>query len=311
MEAASLHNDLAQGPEGGRAFWLRANDGVRLRLAHWPGGDAGTILLFPGRTEYIEKYGRVAADLVAAGYHLLIIDWRGQGLSDRMHEDPRIGHVEAFADYQRDVQVMTALADGLSLPEPRFLLAHSMGSAIGLRALHNGLAVKASVFCSPMWKIYIGIATRPFARWISFAMRQAGREQAFLPGRSGLTMIENSEFEQNGLTNDPETWDYMVSQVTRLPELALGGPSVRWFDEAFRETLSLRHMAPPKDMPTLTMLGQQDSIIDIRAAEALMADWPEGEVYTFDPAEHELMMEVPEVREAFLAKTLALFRAHG
>lgn len=311
MESAPLHNDLAEGPEGGRAFWVRANDGVRLRLAHWPGGDQGTILLFPGRTEYVEKYGRVAADLVAAGYHVLTIDWRGQGLSDRLHEDPRIGHVEAFADYQRDVAVMTALADGLALPGARFLLAHSMGSAIGLRALHNGLAVKASVFCSPMWKIYIGIATRPFARWISFAMRQAGREQAFLPGRSGHTMIENPEFDQNGLTNDEGTWSYMVSQVTRLPELALGGPSVRWFDEAFRETLALRRMDPPGAMPTLTMLGQQDSIVDIRAAEELMADWPDGEVHTFDPAEHELMMEVPEVRRAFLDKTLAHFRAHG
>ncbi|WP_323032714.1 hypothetical protein [Paracoccus sp. (in: a-proteobacteria)] len=34
-----------------RAFWLRAEDGVRLRAAHWAaGGASGTVLLFPGRT---------------------------------------------------------------------------------------------------------------------------------------------------------------------------------------------------------------------------------------------------------------------
>jgi len=59
---------MAEGPEGGYALWLTADDGVRLRAVHWPKeGARGTVLLMPGRTEYCEKYGRTASELAARG----------------------------------------------------------------------------------------------------------------------------------------------------------------------------------------------------------------------------------------------------
>ena len=111
--------DVAEGPAGATALWLRAGDGVRLRMGHWPAGrhDAapeepagpaeeararGTILMFPGRTEYLEKYGPTAAEFTRRGYAFAAIDWRGQGLSDRLHADRRLGHVGRFTDYQLD-----------------------------------------------------------------------------------------------------------------------------------------------------------------------------------------------------------------
>ena len=80
MELAPFDHALAEGPESARAYWITAADGVRLRVAVWPKDNArGTIVLFPGRTEYVEKYGRVAEELTAAGYAVTAIDWRGQG----------------------------------------------------------------------------------------------------------------------------------------------------------------------------------------------------------------------------------------
>jgi len=53
-------------------------------VGHWTGQHVkGTVLLFPGRTEYIEKYGPAAADFLARGFATVVIDWRGQGLADR------------------------------------------------------------------------------------------------------------------------------------------------------------------------------------------------------------------------------------
>ena len=67
---------MAEGPQDSRAYWVRAKDGIRIRVAHFPStGDRGTVLLFPGRTEYVEKYGRTAAELAEAGYHTIAIDW--------------------------------------------------------------------------------------------------------------------------------------------------------------------------------------------------------------------------------------------
>ena len=104
LEPAPFHADLAEGPAGARAHWVHTSDGLRIRLGHFPAEEPrGTVLLFPGRTEYIEKYGRTASDLAAGGYDTLCIDWRGQGLADRLLEDVRTGHVHVFEDYQRDV----------------------------------------------------------------------------------------------------------------------------------------------------------------------------------------------------------------
>ena len=91
---APFFRDIADGPGTGRAIWVHAEDGVRLRLGYWPlEGAKGTVLIMPGRTEYVEKYGRVARELAARGYAAVALDWRGQGLADRLGRVPSVGHV--------------------------------------------------------------------------------------------------------------------------------------------------------------------------------------------------------------------------
>ena len=55
IEKAPLFHALAEGPEGGQAWWLTAEDGVRLRLTLWGGGAKGTLFLFAVWAEYAEK----------------------------------------------------------------------------------------------------------------------------------------------------------------------------------------------------------------------------------------------------------------
>ena len=108
MTAAPLFAE-ADGPAGGVAYWLTTVDQIRIRVAVW-GHDAakGTVLLFPGRTEYVEKYGRAATDLLTRGYATVTVDWRGQGLADRLQPNAALGHVADFKDYQLDVDAVVA-----------------------------------------------------------------------------------------------------------------------------------------------------------------------------------------------------------
>ena len=74
LDPAPLYTDIAPGPDGGQAHWAETSDGKRIRLGHWPcAGARGTVLLFPGRTEYIEKYGLCAADFARRGLSLIHI----------------------------------------------------------------------------------------------------------------------------------------------------------------------------------------------------------------------------------------------
>ncbi|MBV0914094.1 alpha/beta fold hydrolase [Anianabacter salinae] len=298
-DAAPFLADLADGPEGGHAVWTHAADGVRLRIGLWPRADAaGTVLLFPGRTEYIEKYGRAARDLAARGLATVAIDWRGQGLADRLLPDAAPGHVADFADYQLDVAALVAVARAQGLPEPYTLIGHSMGGCIGLRAVMDGLPVKAAAFSAPMWGIAIAGMMRPAAWALSWAARRINLGHAYPPGTSGESYAAATPFDDNMLTRDREMFDYMRRQVVEKPELALGGPSYQWLNEALTECRALSRLPAP-DLPCVTFLGTHERIVDPGRIHARMAQWPRGRLEIVDGGEHETMMERPEVRARF------------
>lgn len=306
--AAPFFAEVADGPANGSAFWLTAEDGVRLRSAVWAGGQKGTVLLFPGRTEYAEKYGRAARDLQDRGYSTLAIDWRGQGLADRPLPDRSVGHVEDFSEYQRDVLVNVALARHLGLPEPYYLLAHSMGGCIGLRALMNGLPVRAAVFSAPMWGISIAAWMRPLAHLIAQVSGWVGQSHRFAPGTSDVSYVAEAEFGGNVLTTDPEMWRYMKRQIVERPELALAGPSIGWLKAALAECHSLS-LAPSPDVATITALGTAEKVVDPGPIHLRMGRWRGGRLDLYPGAEHEVIMEGQAIRQRFFDNLAELFDA--
>jgi len=293
---APLLQDVADGPAGGAAFWLTASDGVRIRVAQW-GSDAprGTVLLFPGRTEYIEKYGRAARDLQQRGFATLTIDWRGQGLADRLMINGALGHVGRFSDYQLDIAAMVAHATCQNLPRPWFLLAHSMGGCIGLRALVENLPVAAAAFTAPMWGIQMSAALRPVAWTLSGVSKPLRLSHLIAPGQQAETYVLRAEFAGNDLTNDPEMFDYMRAQLQAHPELAIGGPSLRWLNESLYEMRDLAAQPSPS-LPCLTFLGTEETIVDIPRIHHRMARWAGAELVTVPRAKHEIMMENATIR---------------
>lgn len=310
MHEAPLFDDVAHGPEGGAAWWLTAADGVRIRIGLWNRqGPKGTVLLFPGRTEYIEKYGHVAAHFAGCGYATLAIDWRGQGLSDRLTGDAMAGHVHQFEDYQKDVNAMVEAAARLDLPRPWHLLAHSMGGCIGLRSVMQGMEVQGCAFSSPMWGIHMAQALRPVAWSLSWGSRQLGMSHHYAPGTAGEHYVLAEPFETNKLTNDREMYDYMARQLRAHPELGLGGPSLHWLHEALSETRDMASLPSPA-RPCLTILGSDEQIVDVPRVEERMAQWPRGSLEMVPGGRHETLMDTLEMRTRLFQK-LCDFFAHA
>ncbi len=303
---APFHGDVAEGPERVDCRWLHAADGVRLRVAFWPGGTAGTLLLFSGRSEYCEKYGRFAGDLARLGLSTITIDWRGQGLSDRAPMDRAVGHVAAFTDYQLDVAAQLGVARQAGLAEPYFLLGHSMGGTIGLRSLLDGLPVRAAAFSAPMWGIQMRRVLRPLAWGLSWASRHTGTGHRFAPGTGPETYLEIAPFEGNNLTTDADMYAYMKRQVTRHPELALGGPGMHWLYEALAEMRALARRPSP-DLPCAAWIGTEEQIVEPAPVHRRMATWPRGRLEVIAGARHEILMEAPAIRARVLDGMRALF----
>lgn len=309
MQAAPYRFDLAEGPEDTRAVWVQASDEARLRVVVWPGTSAqGTILLFPGRTEYIEKYGRVARELTQAGYAVATVDWRGQGFSDRLADDRLLGHVMHFHDYQKDVAALLKVIGAMNLPEPRFLLAHSMGGCIGFRALVEGLPVRRAVFSAPMWGILMKASQRPVAALLPGLARMARQEKRYTPGNRPVVFDPDTGFEGNPLTSDPEHFAYLSHQHGAEEHFPLSGPSLHWLGEALRECRALRNLPRP-DLPVLTFVGTDEMIVDSRDIYRMHKAWDGAQLRVIEGARHELMMEIPPIRARFFEEVLGFFAA--
>ena len=308
MNSAPYHADISGNPDG-VCHGLTCVDGVRIRVGHWPVETAkGTVLIFPGRTEYIEKYGRTAAEFAHRGYASVAIDWRGQGLADRLLDNRAVGHVEDFEDYQLDIKTTLAHMKKLGLPEPYHLLGHSMGGCIGLRALYDHLPVKSAVFSAPMWGIKMSPALRPIAWGLSSVSKPLGFSGIFAPGQQAETYVLRATAQDNTLTSDPANFEILQNQLIAHPELALGGPSLHWLNESLKDmsTLSQR---PSPDMPCVTFLGTDETIVDAARIHERMAKWDNSELVILKDGRHEVLMEVQALRDRVFDGAVALFDA--
>ena len=305
MEAAPYHQLPGDDLPPAQAFFVKADDGVQLRLALWQADrPQGTVLLFPGRTEYVEKYAHVAARLNHEGFSVLAIDWRGQGMSGRLQADPRPGHVGEFADYQRDVVEMAVAASELGLPQPWHLLAHSMGGCIGLEALYNQLPVQTAAFSAPMWGINLRQLPRGFVLGLSHLAGRLGRGGQAAPGSGAAgTYVLDESFSANLLTHDAEEWCRMVREADAWPDLTIGGASYDWVGKALRECARLTALPSP-DYPVLITLGDGEKVVSPTAIRDRAGRWDHAQLLDLRNCSHEAMMETPDVQDRFFAAFL-------
>lgn len=306
--AAPLYDEMVGVPAGGQAFWLTTSDDVRIRVAVWrPDGKAhGTVLMLPGRTEYVEKYGDTARQLRGRGFCTLVIDWRGQGLSDRLLADKRLGHVNLFSDYQRDLSAAMELARQIGLPEPFHLIGHSMGGGIGLRAVMDGLPVQSCAFTGPMWGIYMSPMVKPFGWALSHVAPMVGMGNRLPPSTQYEGYVTAHPFDGNALTTDPGMYRMMQEQMSAHPELGIGGPTLVWLRESLMECRALA-ARPSPDLPCITFLGSGEQIIDCDDVRDRMNRWPRGRLEIVQGARHEVLMETPEIRKRVYDQLEELF----
>ena len=289
-----------------RAFWLRAADGVRLRASLWGEDDARrTVLLFPGRSEYAEKYAPAAVRFTAAGFAVLAIDWRGQGASARLLQDPRLGHVGQFAEYQTDVDALTQAAELLGLPRPWHLLAHSMGGCIGLRSLLRGLPVASAAFSSPMWGIRVSslpprIGDR-LANGLATAARRAGRSGRSTSGPSSVLDIA---FSGNLLTGNVMEYTRFMREAVAWPELQLGAATWGWLGAAMAECRALAALPSPS-LPSLITVSGREALVLPGAIRRRAAAWSGATLLELPQACHEALFEGPDIRDRVIDDILS------
>ncbi len=291
-------------PEDAVTGMLKARDGVGIRYARWPPppGRKGTVCLFQGRAEYIEKYFETVRDLRARGFAVATLDWRGQGGSERALSDRRKGHVRDFAEYELDIDVFMNQVVLPDCPPPLFAIGHSMGGAVMLRLVRKGSRwFDRIVLSAPMINL-CGIRGAAYTRFVVRAMRFAGMSTAYVPGGSER-MIALGEFHGNSATSDPVRYARAKAVLEAAPELGIGSPTVGWLNAAYR---TMNDFANPAyfakvRQPLMLIAAGRDEVVSTAAIEEAAMRLRAGSHLIVAGSRHELLMEQDRYRSQFWA----------
>ena len=252
----------------------------------------GTVFVCPGRTEFIEKYFPVVEAILSRGFAVFIIDWPGQGASDRMLSDPLKGHVDHFDTF------VSALVDGLAaagdLPVPHVLLAHSMGGGIGLSALTKGkISVSAAAFCAPMWGIQTPI---PLMKTITKTLNAVGMSAAYVAKPGPDDAVEDS-----AVTYCQTQWQRNKALEAAFPAYCLGMPTVGWAKAAIvaMDAFKVDGVIEAISCPVFVARAGDEMLVDNRDVSAIAGRFADVETKLFPAAKHELMFEREATQAAF------------
>jgi lysophospholipase len=293
-------------PEGARAGIFETRDRVRLRYALFPRTGAvnrGTVCLIQGRTEFIEKYFETIADFQGRGFQVATFDFRGQGGSERLIGNPRLGFVDRFEDYCTDLTSFHAEILLPDCPPPFYLVGHSMGGLVALMAGAADRLMFERIFLSaPM----LALDRQPFGMAGSARLAETlcflGLGRLPVRRRADRPPSE-ATFPGNPLTSDLPRYLRTVEVLRAAPALAIGAPTLRWSASALH---AMRVAATDRFIesfkaPLLMLAAARDEVVSSAATEQLGLRLKTGRHIVIPAARHELFMEADPIREQVFA----------
>jgi lysophospholipase len=293
-------------PLGVSAGFIKGRRRAKLRFARWPSAlreRRGTVCIFPGRSEFIEKYFEVVGELRRRGFAVAVLDWRGQGGSIRLAGNSLKGHVRSFADYQDDLLRFMTEVVLPDCPPPYFALAHSMAAVVLFKAATlRGCWFSRIVMTAPMLKIVeLPMAPRAVSALV-WASTLAGFGGASVPG--GMkSYLASQDFEGNPLTSDRERFLRNQSVLTAAPQLAVGPPTVGWLRAALGAMAEINSDYFPGRLrvPVLMLAASDDRIVSSTAIEELAMRLKVGAQLVLRGSRHEIVQERDAIRQQFWA----------
>jgi lysophospholipase len=284
---------------------MNTADGCAIRYGIWRSRKRpprGSVLVLSGRTEFLEKYADVIAELNGRGWDVYSFDWRGQGLSSRMLKNPHKGHVVSYNQYLEDLDqfvrdILRPEVSGILI-----CLAHSMGAHIAMRYLHDFPgAFDRAVFTSAM----IDIQTIPFPMWfarkLTFMAMRRGQSHCYAPGQFNYRPGNRIRFHLNLLTQDFSGYMAPHLLIKQTPGLALGGVTCGWLNAAFEsiDIMKSKGYAERIGTPVLMVCAGADRVVSVQAQRDICARMPNCAFEYIEGSYHEILKENKSILTRF------------
>jgi lysophospholipase len=271
----------------------------------------GTIVIVPGRTEFIEKYVEVCWDLRNIGYSICVYDHLGQGKSARQLNDPEKGHITDFTIYVSDlVKILESVV--LQTPkEPVYLLAHSMGATISsLASQRCAETISGLILVSPMFQINTGIFLPPIlAEALCEFVCLTGGGSRYVWG--GGPFNPDMDFTDNPLTSDPDRFRFNSELARKNREIAQGSPTFGWLQQAYKAMRQVRGQIAEIPCPTIIFRSIDEHVVGLKEMENYCNGVISCQLVTYRNCRHELLMERDEIRSDLFTRIRQFLTTRG
>lgn len=303
-----------QGPlkvahERGERGSFKGVDGLDIAfLIHRVPTPKAAVVILGGRTEPVRKYAELIDDLNANGYSTYSMDVRGQGESGRMLPNPQKGYVASFDDYVTDLHTFVTTVVRPDTSAKVFLVAHSMGGAVGVLAVDAWPEdFSAVVLSSPMLEINTGAFPAPIAGSLGAAACGASDGTAYAIGSGDFR--EEADFSKSTVTQSEPRFDWKRLLFTESPNLRVGGLTWRWLCESLTASSAAEQLGRFSSTPTLILQASRDTIVKPGGQNRYCAAAPRCQLSVNEGAMHEHFAEKDELRNAAVERTLKFFAA--
>lgn len=275
-------------------------DHVDLRygvLARHP-NPLANIVIAPGLSEFGEKYFEIARLLSRLRCNVHVLHWRGQGGSPSYLSDPFRRHSLGFDRDARDLEQF--VAEKISGPAPKILLAHSMGGMIGLLTMHRTPGIfNAAIFSAPLLGFQQKLGQGLESILASAPLPQAWLER-YIPGGGPWKkrIHPTNPTPPDFFTSDPIRMHLHDIWMQNKPALRIGSPTLGFAKEASKTILHLRSPGTLETItePALFLSGGDDRVVSSVQIFNHAARLPNARHIHIPAAKHEILMEQDSIR---------------
>jgi len=204
------------------------------------GASKASLLIIPGYTATLDMYGEHVDLLARRGYHVIGLDLRGQGGSERTRSShPEKLFVKEFRDYSDDVAAFIQSLDGQA-GNPLIPVAMSFGGHVAKRiaADHPGL-VDALYLVAPALEPNPGDVDFEQAKNMMNLARRLGKSERYVMGQSDWYPYFEDDLLLAGIehcASSKKRLPLRDAVFTRSPEQRVGGITNQWGAEFFESS---------------------------------------------------------------------------
>lgn len=273
--------------------------------------DAVVVCLL-GLSEFAEKYFETARDCLGQNLAFFVIDWMGQGKSDRYIANSQKRH---SLGYQHDIEDLHAFTTQYVQPQtgqiPLVLLAHSMGAHIGTHYLlqHPGI-FRCAGFSAPLFYLKV-FEHLPAALALGVAkVVNSLFSQNYVQGFGDWRKEVRSTPAINFYSGDDVRAAVHNAWCLSDTKLQVGGITYGWILETHKSCMKLWKNSALKaiKIPCFIASAGKETFVSNNAIRRASKIMPNAKLLELPDSRHEILMERDSIRKAFVDGFFKLVR---